>query len=451
MGPLTSMDMGSGIHYSANYDNGYRLNNYQYGITLSGIYSYDNNHNITNISRESIPANTNYSYDNLDRIKQESGGPTNYSYDKLGNRTSSTYGRGLAVPYEYDVNSNKLIKVGNVKPRSYDANGNTLASFGYSHRFSYNKANRMVSYRDSKNTLKAEYNYNGIGQRIYKQQIINGGKAATSTMHHLFIYNANGQILQESIQDATVTQTQSRDTIWLGNKPIAQMRTINGTSTIYYILSDHLNTPRKLTNATGTVLWSWNSDAFGTTPANQDVDGDGTDFEFNLRFPGQYFDKESGIHYNYFRDYEAGTGRYLESDPIGLSGNINTYAYVSSNSNKFIDIYGLYDMPAIECSGYQCGGVPFCYSGRCSPPVPPPENKCKRKCRLIATGSCSGVGFYAGRQAFTVCMMTTGIETAGGSTPVCLGVAGVTARAIGKACKIKFKEKCEKVNNCCDK
>ncbi len=114
------------------------------------------------------------------------------------------------------------------------------------------------------------------------------------------------------------------------------------TTEIYYILSDHLNTPRKLTNATGTVLWSWNSDAFGTTLANQDVDGDGTDFEFNLRFPGQYFDKESTQHYNYFRDYEPGTGRYLESDPIGLRGGENSYLYSGGNSILYFDSKGLF-------------------------------------------------------------------------------------------------------------
>jgi len=135
---------------------------------------------------------------------------------------------------------------------------------------------------------------------------------------------------------------QSNETIWLNNRPVAQFRKLdtstpggilgNVTFAFYYILTDHLNTPRKVTNSTGTVLWSWNSDAFGTTPANQDVDGNGTDFEFNLRFPGQYFDKESGQHYNYFRDYESGTGRYLESDPIGLDGGLNNYSYVLNNS-----------------------------------------------------------------------------------------------------------------------
>lgn len=59
-----------------------------------------------------------------------------------------------------------------------------------------------------------------------------------------------------------------------------------------------------------------------------------------MRLPGQYFDTETGLHYNYYRDYEPGTGRYIESDPIGLGGGINTYAYTNSNPLDSIDSRG---------------------------------------------------------------------------------------------------------------
>ena len=464
MGPITDMNLGNGLVYLADYDNGYRLENYEYGTTQKGIYSYDNNHNISSIDTGSFFNNKTYQYDSLDKLKEESGGPLKYTYDKLGNRTSTTYGRGLAIPYIYDANSNKLLNVDNQnKDRSYDANGNTLSTYNYLHRFTYNKANRMDTYSDINKTLKAEYIYNGIGQRIHKKQYISGGNK-----HNLYIYNANGQLLTESILDNSGAEVESRETIWLGNKPIAQVRTAttatsgafgmsSGSSTstdIYYILTDHLNTPRKVTDDSGTVLWSWNSDAFGTTLANEDVDNDGTNFVFNLRFPGQYFDKESGQHYNYFRDYEPGTGRYLESDPIGLYGGWNTFGYSLNNSIRFTDFAGLGPGPIDMDGGWGlCAGLDTSPCPSRPPIIPPatPKQKCERKCWLVAQGSCAGVSFYAGRQAFAVCMATTGFETLGGSTPVCLGVAGVTGRAIGQACKVKFKQQCELTNRCCDR
>jgi RHS repeat-associated protein len=64
-------------------------------------------------------------------------------------------------------------------------------------------------------------------------------------------------------------------------------------------------------------------------------------FGYNLRFPGQYRDRETGWHYNYFRDYEPGTGRYMQSDPMGLWGGLSTYAYVFSNPLDGVDPRGL--------------------------------------------------------------------------------------------------------------
>jgi RHS repeat-associated protein len=110
---------------------------------------------------------------------------------------------------------------------------------------------------------------------------------------------------------------------------------------VYYIYADQLNTPRAITDSSNKVIWRWDSDPFGTTPADEDPDKDGVKMSYNLRFPGQYYDKESGLHYNYYRDYDPSTGRYVASDPIGLRGGVNTYTYVGGNPVSRKDPLGL--------------------------------------------------------------------------------------------------------------
>jgi RHS repeat-associated protein len=92
-----------------------------------------------------------------------------------------------------------------------------------------------------------------------------------------------------------------------------------------------------ITDSGNNIVWQWeNSDPFGN---NVPVANGG--FEFNLRFPGQYYDRETNLHYNYYRDYDPAIGRYIQSDPIGLGGGINTYAYVLGNPLRFADPLGL--------------------------------------------------------------------------------------------------------------
>jgi len=87
-------------------------------------------------------------------------------------------------------------------------------------------------------------------------------------------------------------------------------------------------------------MWTWNSDPFGTDAANPNPAGAGA-FTYNLRFPGQLFDGQAGLHSNYFRDFDPAVGRYVESDLIGLGGGINTYAYVSGEPLTRRDATGL--------------------------------------------------------------------------------------------------------------
>ncbi|SEB19056.1 RHS repeat-associated core domain-containing protein, partial [Marinobacterium iners] len=110
--------------------------------------------------------------------------------------------------------------------------------------------------------------------------------------------------------------------------------------------TDHLNTPQVVSDNQGTVVWRADYDAFGQASI-----APGSILTFNLRFPGQYFDSETGLHYNYYRDYDPSTGRYLQSDPIGLRGGLNTYVYVNSNPVMYIDPLGLTALQYDQSSG----------------------------------------------------------------------------------------------------
>ena len=109
-----------------------------------------------------------------------------------------------------------------------------------------------------------------------------------------------------------------------------------------FIHGDHLGTPQVVTDETGIVVWTATYLPFGQAVVDEDPDGDLESYELNLRFPGQYADAETGLHYNYFRSYDPETGRYRESDPVGLAGGLNTFGYSLNNPIVNFDPSGLY-------------------------------------------------------------------------------------------------------------
>jgi RHS repeat-associated protein len=116
----------------------------------------------------------------------------------------------------------------------------------------------------------------------------------------------------------------------------------SGVGQIYYIVPDHLDTPRMVQDQNANVVWKWDQqEPFGATPPITDPDGDGSAFDFPLRFPGQYFERDTNLAYNYFRDYDPSMGRYVESDPIGLRGGLNSFGYVVANPLRYADKLGL--------------------------------------------------------------------------------------------------------------
>jgi RHS repeat-associated protein len=254
--------------------------------------------------------------------------------------SSSAGGGGPSIPYGGE--SNRLATHDGQTVTLDDA-GNTTADPAEDLSFTYDDHNRMVeAYVDS--VLQASYVYNGQGQRVKK---IEATGAERTIVYH---YGLSGELLGETIYSEAGSKIGERDYLWLDSLPLAQSeREFSGSTitgqTFVYLHGDQLNTPRLATDATGEVVWRWDSDAFGVGEADLDPDSDTEEVNVRLRYPGQYWDEETGLHYNYFRDYDPVTGRYVESDPIGLGGGPNTFAYVNANPITYVDPKGLFLLP----------------------------------------------------------------------------------------------------------
>jgi RHS repeat-associated protein len=153
----------------------------------------------------------------------------------------------------------------------------------------------------------AQYTYNALGQRITKT--VNGQTT-------IFQYDLDGNLMAEI--DAATGQP-VRQHIHVNGEPVAQLTTnpTNGRIAVQYVHADHLGTPTLLTNQFGQVVADIEATPFGETYI------DYAEVTHNRRFPGQYKDEETGLHYNYFRDYDPSLGRYIQSDPIGLIGDFS--------------------------------------------------------------------------------------------------------------------------------
>jgi RHS repeat-associated protein len=285
-GLIKSKTFGNGLTESRSHNTKSQLNSLSFG-SVSQTFSYDLNGNLINNS------SSTFGYDLLDRIDQ------------------ATWTGGNNI-YTYDGNGDLLL-----------AGVNTTQGPA-SETYTYTSDGHLATYRrDGALTGSYLYNY----QRLRTRKVV-----SSTTIYH---YDLAGNLIQET----TASGTPIRTYIWLGDIPVAQIAAAGNTIT--YLHTDHLNTPRWGTNGVGTLVWKWDGEPFGLTAPNEDPDADGSPTIVNLRFPGQYFDAESGLLYNWNRYYDPKIGRYITSDPIGLAGGLNTYAYVDGNPLRFIDPFGL--------------------------------------------------------------------------------------------------------------
>jgi RHS repeat-associated protein len=181
-------------------------------------------------------------------------------------------------------------------------------------------------------TVTNTYAYNGFGQRVRKF----ASTGATSTV--IYVYDHQGKLIGEYSN----TGAAIREYVWMQGEPLAVF-TPNGTNppNVFFLHNDHLGTPRVAMDGASNIRWRWLSEPFGTTAAENQPTAGQAALPIPLRMPGQMLDTETGLFYNWHRSYDSTTGRYTQSDPIGLAGGINTYLYGNASPLMYSDPNGL--------------------------------------------------------------------------------------------------------------
>ncbi|MCC6489356.1 MAG: RHS repeat protein [Candidatus Hydrogenedentes bacterium] len=309
-GPMMGLTYGNAKTLSATYDQDYRPTNRTVAGVFNHAYDTDNDGNITQKGVRT------YTYDVLERLNAEAGGTaTGFTYDAIGNRLTET--AGGTTTYTYPSTNSKLSSVG-ANSYTYDAMGNITSDTARTYVWS--AAGLMKEAKIGGSTV-GTYTYSANNQRTKK---VAGG----TTAH--YVYGLGGLLTGEYDNSGVLI----REYVWLNGEPLALVTKSGATESVTYLHTDHLATPRYGTNSAGTAVWTWDSGGFGKEAPT----GTAT---VNLRFPGQYYDAETTLFYNWNRYYNPARGRYISSDPVGLAGGLNTFGYSSASPLTFVDPTGL--------------------------------------------------------------------------------------------------------------
>ena len=329
-GAAEGMTVGSGTVANI-HDEAGRLLVANPGAPMERTYTYDNLGNLLTVDAPGETVyNRTYTYDDLYRLTSAvfPWETISYSYDDNGNRLTRTIDAATET-YAYAPDTNRIDNVSAANTVFYatDAAGKIT---GIDDRtLVYNDNDRLVRVEENGAVL-GEYVYNGLGQRM---------KKTVDGVDTVFHWDLNDNVIAES--DAAGTF--SKEYLYRNSGRLAMVDVATGT--FYFYLNDNLGTPQMLTDAAGMVVWEGLYRPFGETNVNPN-----STVENNFRFAGQYFDAETGWHYNYHRYYDPATGRYQIPDPIGFFGGMNLYVYANNNPIITIDPNGFAGI-AIEAGG----------------------------------------------------------------------------------------------------
>ncbi|MGQ1540814.1 RHS repeat-associated core domain-containing protein [Acinetobacter baumannii] len=333
-------------------------------------YQYDQNYLLSQVE-DSRLGRLNYQYDPIGRLiaAQSLHKTESFNFDPAGNLIDSD---SVLSPAQI---KNNLIKSYKGKHYQYDAQGNVteIIQAGKNLKLTWDNQNRLI--RSDNNGVVTDYGYDVFGRRLYKKttneltlfgwdgdlMIWESFKSAQTsyTKHYIYEPNSFVPLLQAGYKDfiqlietpdyqeyQTKPYSIYKDPVW--NSTTRKKRADVEQITFYHC--DQVGTPQTMTNTRGECVWEILQDTWGTALEIKAVNQDNPFEQNNLRFQGQYYDLETELHYNRYRYYEPHSARYVSKDPIGLSGGINTSAYVS-DPTQWIDPRGLASTNSIGSYG----------------------------------------------------------------------------------------------------